>query len=85
MKAIKNTCDLREALIDTISRIRDGKMEPQQGNAIANLAGKILQSAKLDLEVAKVNNALALEDGGTKLIGQEPKRLARRATAAAAA
>jgi hypothetical protein len=42
---ITNTSDLRKALIDSIDGIRDGSLKPSAANAIANLAGKILQSA----------------------------------------
>lgn len=57
MAVIKNTSELREMLLETIGMVRDGKTEPRQAQAIANLSSKILQSAKLDLEVLKFNSS----------------------------
>ena len=54
--AIKNTADLREMLIQTIEGVKDGKVDPRQAQAIANLSSKILHSAKLDLEVIRFNS-----------------------------
>lgn len=51
---IKNTSDLRAMLLDTIEGVRDGSLEPLQARAISSLSCQILQSAKLDLDVAKL-------------------------------
>ena len=48
---IKNTQHIRQILTEEIELIRNGKSNPARANAIANLTGKILTSAKLDLEV----------------------------------
>ncbi len=67
---IESTADLRRTLVETIAGIRDGTVKPAQANAISNLAGKILQSARLDLEVAKSGQELVSIGAGTKLIEQ---------------
>ena len=55
--AIKNTSELRQMLLKTIEEVRSGKVEPRQAGAVASLAAKVLQSAKLDLEVLKYNGS----------------------------
>jgi hypothetical protein len=54
--SITNTEELRKMLLDTIEDVRTNKMEPKHAQAIAHLSGKILQSAKLDLDVIKHNS-----------------------------
>ena len=55
-RSIKNTADLRSMLIDTIDGIKTGKLEPKQAQAISALAGKILMSARLDLDAIRLNS-----------------------------
>lgn len=57
-KKVKNTSDLREMLLDTINGVRSGKIDPRQAQAISTLSCRILQSAKLDLEVAKLSGSV---------------------------
>lgn len=66
---VTNTEELRGLLLDTIEDVRRGKMDPKKAAAIGQLSGKILQSAKLDLEIVK----LAKLNG--KAASQEPLRL----------
>lgn len=70
---VKNTSDLRSLLLDTIDGVRSGKIEPRQAQAISNLSCRILQSAKLDLEVAKMNGSLVAPESVT-LVGKERSR-----------
>jgi hypothetical protein len=60
---IKNTADLREMLIGTIQQVRDGEIDYRQATAISGLTTKILQSAKLDLEVLKFRSLSPSADG----------------------
>lgn len=61
--AIQNTSDLRRMLLDSIEAIKSGTMEPRAAHAISNLSAKVIQSAKLDLDVLKYN---VLNEGATK-------------------
>lgn len=61
--AIKNTSELRQMLLETIEQVKAGSLDPKQAHAISNLSSKVIQSAKLDLEVLKYN---ALSDGANK-------------------
>lgn len=56
-KAIKNTSDLREMLLETIQSVREGTLDPKQARTIAALATTILHSAKLDLDMLRFNIA----------------------------
>ena len=47
---VETTTDLRRMLIETIDGVRSGKVDPKQAHAISGLSGRVLQSAKLDLE-----------------------------------
>jgi len=51
--SVKNTTDLRKMLLNTIEGVRDGSLDHRKANTIATLSSKILQSAKLDLDVLK--------------------------------
>lgn len=50
---INNTSDLRVILAETIGALRSGAMEPKTANAIAGMSTKIIQTARLDLDVMK--------------------------------
>lgn len=52
---VKNTADLRKLLIETIEDVRSGAIEPRQAQAISSLSGKILMSARLDLDAIRLN------------------------------
>ncbi len=54
---VKSTTDLRRVLLETIESVRDGDITPAAANAVGNLAGKVLQSAKLDLDVMNLGHA----------------------------
>lgn len=71
---INSTSDLRQILINTISDIRAGKVQSRDATAIASLAGKILQSAKLDLECARFQQELGTVPPATP-IAQQPQPL----------
>ena len=56
-QSVKSTNELRKVLIDTIENVREGSITPAAANAVGNLAGKVLQSAKLDLDVMRLASA----------------------------
>jgi hypothetical protein len=65
MSKITNTEDLREMLLDEINKLRQGDGDPTVSRSISILAGKIIASARLDLEVQKYygkNNPDALQN-----------------------
>lgn len=48
--AINNVEELRAFLANDLERVSSGEITPAVANASANLAGKIVQSVKLELE-----------------------------------
>lgn len=60
---IKTTAELRSMLLEEIENVRSGKSDARKAHAISNLASKILQSAKLDLDMMRFNIA---NDGAEK-------------------
>lgn len=48
-----NVLKLREILAEEIEKVRDKKSSASQVNAVTNAAGKMLASAKLELEYCK--------------------------------
>jgi len=55
MPDIRNTADLRVMLLETIRGVKEKSIDPKEAHAIANLSSKVLQSAKLDLDVIRFN------------------------------
>lgn len=49
-KKITNVVELRDSLLDVYNKIQDGKIGLREAKEHANIAGKILSSAKLQLE-----------------------------------
>ena len=68
MATVESTDDLRKVLLETIESVKVGSMSPQSANAIANLTGKVIQSAKLDLEFLRLGNTGEVEIQSTRLI-----------------
>lgn len=52
-QAIKNTQELREMLLQTIQEVKAGKVEVSVANSVANLSGKVLQTARYERDIAK--------------------------------
>lgn len=80
MTVVRNTSDLRALLIDAIEGVRKGKLDPKQAQAIGGLSGRILQSAKLDLEVMRMTgestltNPLALVGSTEPVVKSRPRK-----------
>ena len=51
--SVTTTADLRGLLLEVIAQVRSGNLEANDANAIAKLAGRILESARLDVEVSE--------------------------------
>lgn len=49
-KEIKNVVDLRVDLLDIYGKLRNGEIGIREAKETANVAGKVLSSAKLQLE-----------------------------------
>ena len=52
--APRTLSDLRDILADEIEKIRAGKTTPANVNAVTNATGKILQSIRIEIDVAKL-------------------------------
>lgn len=66
----RTTEDLREILFNTLDDVRSGKIDHQQARAVGDLAGRIVDTAELELSYA---NTLERLDGGVS--GVSPGRL----------
>lgn len=47
---IKNITDLRTDLLQSYEQIKSGEMKVDQAKEVANIAGKVLKSCKLQLD-----------------------------------
>lgn len=56
--AIKNVEELRDFLSEELERLRRKESTPASANASANIAGKIMSSAKMELEHNKMMGAI---------------------------
>jgi hypothetical protein len=64
MASKQTTEDLRTTLFECIQKVKDGSMAPNEAKAITTLADKIIQSAKLELEVAVTLSKLDKDNQG---------------------
>lgn len=67
---IKTINDLRSILAEEIQKIKEGKTNPANVNAITNATGKILSSIKLEMEYNKLMN----KTPDIPFIGNEKKK-----------
>lgn len=51
-----NAKELRNELSETFKKLRDGKMKPQQAQALASVAGKMVGSAVAQVQYYKQRN-----------------------------
>jgi len=54
MKEIKNITDLRKLLCKSIIETRNGDIENNTMSEISNASGKIMQTAKLEMEYSRL-------------------------------
>jgi hypothetical protein len=47
---MKNVKELRSELADVFGKLKDGHIKPQQAGTLANIAGKMISSAKSQIE-----------------------------------
>lgn len=47
---MKNVDELRDQLADVFSKLRSGEIKPSEAAELANLAGKMISSAKVQIE-----------------------------------
>ena len=64
MKKAYTTQTLRETLIDCINEVRSGRMESKQARDISALAGRVIETAKLEIEFAVNQSKLDRDDQG---------------------
>lgn len=74
---VGNTEDIRQILSEEILLIKAGKSTPSRANAICNLVGKILSSAKLDIEFHRYVQKANVRDISMSLVkeGKKPAAL----------
>lgn len=76
MPNVNGTSGLRTLLMETIEGVKDGTIEPRRAQAIGALTGKILQSAKLDLEVLKLSGKV--DEIGNKQFGVQLLEMSKK-------
>ena len=84
---VKNTADLRNLLLEAIEGVRKGKVDHRQAQAISALSSRILQSARLDLDVMKMaSETAAQKPAPVSLMSRQeaPKRIGTKTQKAAA-
>lgn len=52
----KNINDLREAMFDTLAKLKSGDITVEQAKAASQIGGVIIESAKVEVEYIKANN-----------------------------
>lgn len=52
-KIVRTSAGLRDALFDEIDRIRAGETDAKKANAVARLAGEIVNTVHMEMEVQK--------------------------------
>ena len=67
MKQVNDTADLRRLLLETIDGVRDGSVDPRTAGAISSLSCRIVQSAKLDIEMSRMEKAIGSVPRPTQL------------------
>ena len=78
---VKNTADLRNLLLEAIEGVRKGKVDHRHAQAISALSSRILQSARLDLDVMKMaSDTAAQKPAPVSLMSrpETPKRVAAK-------
>ena len=58
----RTSAGLRDAIFDELDSIRNGSSNPTRANAVAKLAGSIVETVRMEIEVQK----FARMTGGTK-------------------
>lgn len=48
-----NAKNLKQALWETMNRVKSGRMQPGQGDAVASQAREILRAVKVQMQIAK--------------------------------
>jgi hypothetical protein len=76
--AINTNNDLRKFLADQIEKVSKGEVSPEAANATANLSRNLLQSCKLELDYAKMVNAIPRIDF-IQVDSAEPKQITAEA------
>lgn len=55
IKTVKNLNQLRDALAEELRKVASGEINASSANAVANIAGKIISSVKLEMEYHKLS------------------------------
>lgn len=51
---VRSSAGLRDALFDELDDLRSGKTNPTKANAVSKLAGSIIQTVEMELEVHRI-------------------------------
>lgn len=67
----KSTEGLRDALFDEINLIRSGKSNPQRAKAVAQMAARIIDSIRVQIQYGKMLQEQAKSDKKEFLLGSK--------------
>lgn len=62
MKEIKNIQELRKVLCKTLIEVKSGSCDVNQATEVNNAAGKIVQTAKLEMDYARARKETPIID-----------------------
>lgn len=54
---------LRDALFDELTALRNGESNPTQANAVAKIAGSVVETVKMEIEAQKFMNSMKAGSG----------------------
>lgn len=64
---IRTSAGLRDALFDELDGLRNGESNPAKANAVAKLAGQVIDTVKMELDVQKHLAKMPKTDTPTQL------------------
>ena len=64
---VRTSAGLRDALFDELDGLRNGESNPAKANAIAKLAGQVIDTVKMELDVQKHMAKMPKTDAPTQL------------------
>lgn len=64
---VRTSAGLRDALFDELDGLRNGESNPAKANAVAKLAGQVIDTVKMELDVQKHMSKLPKTDAATQL------------------
>lgn len=72
----RTSAGLRDAIFDEIDAIRNGASNPTRANAVAKLAGSVVETVRMEMEVERhLNSAASMAKSTNEIGGVRPLQL----------